>query len=470
MGEDSRESEQRYQQLITTSPAPINLFDEEGTIIWGNDAVLELLGLSTRDDLVGRSIFEFIEVEDRYVARKELTEVVEEKAPTGPTPMTLQRDDGAIRQIRVATAPGRYQGRDVGQAVIIDVTALNESQAKLASQRQFIEEALDTLQDVFYVINLEGELERWNDSLLEVSGYDEDEVRDMDLEAFFVEEHTERISQSIASVLAEGEDVVTATVVTKDGTEIPFEFRKRRLMENGEIVGLVGIGRDISAQRAREQHLRVVDRLLQHNLRNQVNIIRGRAEIIQREPDGDPLQHAQTIDDAADRLLSIFDNHHHIVDLLTVQDDLTDVDVGALLDEVVQESRASYPSAAITTEIPETVTVAAVPVLDKAFRELIQNAIEYNEDSRPRVHLDVEARGSTVVIRCSDDGPLIPEMEYRSFSNPDLLNATSHTTGLGLWFVHWVVKRSNGTLRFEESELDGNAVVVELQSADPRWE
>lgn len=292
----------------------------------------------------------------------------------------------------------------------------------------------------------------------------------MDLEAFFVEDHTERISQSISSVLAEGEDVITATVVTKDGTEIPFEFRKRRLMEDGDIVGLVGIGRDISDRRAREQHLRVVDRLLQHNLRNQVNIIRGRAEILQRDPDGDPLQHARIIDTAADRLLSIFDNHRHIVDLLTTENDLIDRDVIAILDELVEASRVSHPSAAITTDFPDTLTVTAVPVLDKAFRELIQNAIEYNEHAQPRVHLGVESRGSTVVIRCCDDGPMIPEMEYRSFTDPGSFNATSHTTGLGLWFVHWVVKRSNGTLRFEESELGGNAVIVELQSADPRWE
>lgn len=52
-------------------------------------------------------------------------------------------------------------------------------------------------------------------------------------------------------------------------------------MEDGDVIGLVGIGRDISDRKAREQLLRVVDRLLQHNLRNQMNTIRGRAEILQ---------------------------------------------------------------------------------------------------------------------------------------------------------------------------------------------
>lgn len=55
----------RYRHLVETSPVPINLLDEDGTCSWGNDAVLDLLGLSSRAELVGRSIVEFVHPEDR---------------------------------------------------------------------------------------------------------------------------------------------------------------------------------------------------------------------------------------------------------------------------------------------------------------------------------------------------------------------------------------------------------------------
>ncbi|KPN31100.1 PAS domain S-box protein [Halolamina pelagica] len=105
------ESERRYQELIQTSPAPINLFDATGEIVWGNDAVLDLLALDSRDDLIGRSIFEFIRPADRFTAETELAEVVDEKRSAGPTQMQLRTDEGEERTIRVATAPGRYKGK-----------------------------------------------------------------------------------------------------------------------------------------------------------------------------------------------------------------------------------------------------------------------------------------------------------------------------------------------------------------------
>jgi len=116
------ESTNRYQRLIEMAPAPINIFDENGETIWGNDAVLELLGLDARDELIGRSVFEFIHPDDRSVARRELETVIEEKSSVGPTRMKLLRPDEQVRHIQIATAVGTYRGEDIGQAIIIDAT------------------------------------------------------------------------------------------------------------------------------------------------------------------------------------------------------------------------------------------------------------------------------------------------------------------------------------------------------------
>jgi len=116
------ESHRLYGDLVEISPAPINLFDGDGRSIWGNDAVIDLLNLDGRGDLVGRSIFEFIHPDDHDRAREELEEVVDAKVPAGPTEMRLCPRGGGVRHIRVATAVGRFLGTDVGQAIVVDVT------------------------------------------------------------------------------------------------------------------------------------------------------------------------------------------------------------------------------------------------------------------------------------------------------------------------------------------------------------
>jgi len=133
----------RYRNLIQTSPTPINIFDENGTTLWGNDAVVELLGLSSRSELIGRSIFDFIHPEDQAVAESELAEIVREEIATGPTYMRLVRDDGEIRRVRIATAPGRFRGERIGQAVAVDVTALRTQEQRLERLNELLAEWID---------------------------------------------------------------------------------------------------------------------------------------------------------------------------------------------------------------------------------------------------------------------------------------------------------------------------------------
>ncbi|MBV0902660.1 PAS domain S-box protein [Haloarcula salina] len=461
------ESENRYRQLIETSPAPINLFDASGDIIWGNDAVLDLLGLPSRDQLIGRSIFEFIDTDDHETAKRELAEVVENKIATGPTEMQLRPPDGETRTIRVSTAPGTYRGTDIGQAVIIDVTQLKSVQAALEAEREFIEDAINTLQDAFYVLDSAGDLVRWNETLLERSGYTDSEVRDMALEDFFVQADVDRVSESIATAFAAGTDTLEATVVTKRGTTIPYEFRKRRLSRDGDVIGVVGIGRDVSDRNARDQHLHAVDRLLQHHLRNQVTVIRGQAEILRR--DGvESDAHLDRIESASERLLSLFDDHHHIVNVLTERDQLEAVDVVSVLDSVLRDVERAFPAATISRNLPAEATALALSTLQNAIRELVENAIEHSESTEPTVEVAVDTDEASVEIHVLDTGPRIPQNERAALETDSAFGPTSHSTGLGLWLVHWIVKRSGGTLRFGENDPRGNVVTMEFQTPGDR--
>ena len=463
----SEESEQRYRQLIETSPAPINLFDSTGKTVWGNDAVVDLLGLDSREDLIGRSIFDFIKPEDRFTAEQELAAVVEDKRATGPTSMQLQTATGETKTIRVSTAPGRYNGEDIGQAVVVDVTRLNEVQSALSIEQQFIQDALDTLEDVFFVLDLDGALVRWNRSLLDVSGYDETEVRNMDVEDFFVSDDMPRVSESIATALEEGEDTMEAMVVTKDGTTIPYEFRKRRLLWDGEIVGVSGIGRDVSEHRARDQYLRNIDKLLYHSLRNQLNIIQGNTEMLQTEVADTGQTRLETIAYATRKLQSTFEKHHHITDFVTNTQPTSQVDVVPILEEIINTKRESYPRVDITSELPEEASILAMSGITQALEELVTNAIVHNDHSNPTVKVVVDIVDSMVAIRIIDNGPAVSEMDRKVVTGEQTVSSTYHSEGLGLWFVYWIVTQSGGTLSLSANQSRGNVVTIEVRRPEP---
>ncbi|MFA9518229.1 ATP-binding protein [Halopenitus sp. H-Gu1] len=76
--------------------------------------------------------------------------------------------------------------------------------------------------------------------------------------------------------------------------------------------------------------------------------------------------------------------------------------------------------------------------------------------------IDLTADMESVTIRIADDGPGIPEQDRRILTDDHDIDALYHGSGIGLWYVYWVVKLSGGRLDFEENEPRGSIVVIEL--------
>ncbi|WP_255152149.1 PAS domain S-box protein [Halorarius halobius] len=179
--EDIRHREQTYRNLVENAPAPINLFDADGNSVWGNDALLDLLGLDSRDRLVGTPLFEFIHPDDHAVAEEELEGVVEEDAITGPTRFRVVRPDGEERHIQVMTTSGWYEGQRVGQAVANDVTELREAREELRQKEQRYRTLVEMSPDPI-LVHRDGEVVFANEAFADLVGVNAvDTVRGTDI-------------------------------------------------------------------------------------------------------------------------------------------------------------------------------------------------------------------------------------------------------------------------------------------------
>jgi PAS domain S-box-containing protein len=125
------------------------------------------------------------------------------------------------------------------------------SEPSLTLPDGFAGPVLDALDDLLFTFDERGRFRQWNRAVVEVTGYDDDELASMSPADFFEAGDAERVSAAVAEVFETGRARVEAPVVTKAGERIPHEFRAVRVTDDtGETQGFCGIGRDISERRA----------------------------------------------------------------------------------------------------------------------------------------------------------------------------------------------------------------------------
>jgi signal transduction histidine kinase len=244
------------------------------------------------------------------------------------------------------------------------------------------------------------------------------------------------------------------------GVRVSSLYRYRGIL-SGRLVSL----RDVTDQHQREQRLDVLNRVLRHNIRNELNIVRGNVDIAREEANPDV---ADRLSVALDTLEAIVDRSEKVSTLsrLFELDTGGRFDLAAELESDVDTLREEYPRAELTLSLPAELLVASGPAVVTVFEELLRNAIEHNDTDSPRVTVSVDETASDdryVAVRVADNGPGIGEQERRAVTE-GRETPLEHSSGVGLWLARWITERNGGSLSIENTD-DGAVVTVVLPRA-----
>ncbi len=250
-----------------------------------------------------------------------------------------------------------------------------------------------------------------------------------------------------------------------------FEFRVRQpggavrwLNATGYLVELsggtrrfVGIVDDITERKRREQRLEVFNRILRHNLRNQLDVIRSHAEVLADRATDD---HAERIIAAVDELAAIGARARNTDRVMSMGDTATEVCLPETIDETVASVRSDR-DVTLRTAVPDE---ASLTTNEQAARTAVGSALENaldHAESTVTVTVDDSPEGYRVTI--DDDGPGIPEAELAPIE-AGTETTLQHGRGLGLWQLRWSVDRLNGELSFDTT----NGTTVRIVIPDQR--
>lgn len=176
------------------------------------------------------------------------------RTPDGETKWIHDRSSGVY-------VDGELQ-RVIGVAT--EITARKQREREAKREREFFEQAINALSDVFYVLDTDGTFRRWNQELAAVCGVEEETLAGRDATSLFIPKDRQLVREAIDRVVTDGQQTVEARLSTNDGP-VPYEFTGSPLYdEAGSLVGVVGIGRDLSERYRREQTLETFRQAVEH--------------------------------------------------------------------------------------------------------------------------------------------------------------------------------------------------------------
>ncbi|MFC7185676.1 PAS domain S-box protein [Halorubrum yunnanense] len=466
----------QYREIVEAIDDPILLQNLDGEFELLNEAVSEFAGVP-REELYGTDEFAFMDPETAAEIADRRREVIETEEPVAyETSPTLERSG---REAAFSTR--RYphydpDGELAGTfAVCRDVTEIKRREAEL----ERYERAVNGATDLIAAVDREGGFLFANPQYRAYHGIEADDVRDLSISDVVGDDRFSDVKRHVDRAL-QGEAVEYRTKRTHpDRGMRTFDVRYYPLEDpdGDEIAGVVGVLRDVTDSENRARQLSVVDRVLQHNLRNALTVIRGRArEVAEATSDGDGTDQDSDADAAeaasyivsrADDLLTTSEKAHHITEILSDVPEVEPMDVGRAVDELVESLAADYPHADISVSTPANgeAVASATAWLDRALSELVRNAIVHHDGAQPTVDVAVEGAADEIEVRIADDGPGLNDMDRDVLETGRAVDALYHGSGLGLWLVYWVLQQSGGSAAVEDADPRGTVVTVTLARA-----
>lgn len=229
--------------------------------------------------------------------------------------------------------------------------------------------------------------------------------------------------------------------------------------------------RDITDRRAAERRVTVLNRVLRHDLRNDISVIDGYLDLLERElADAE----SETVTDALEVLIARTEGMLAVTEQAALAERIVDgdpevrrVDLATIVRARCEQVRVEHPEVRLETTIAEEpVSVSAVAVFPSVVDNLIENAIEHSGRERPwlGVSVAVDPDRSVAEVRVADDGPGIPaaDRDVLVGIEPSLENAS----GLGLWLINRITRLSGGDVEVTDREPEGTVVSLTVPLAE----
>jgi PAS domain S-box-containing protein len=413
-----------------------------------------------------------------------------------------------IRHSGIPIKKGGETVRVVG--TLSDITEEKIIQLKLVKSEERFRLLVDTADDLIFILDGFGYFWMVNKNGARALGYTPEEMKGRHFLEFIDKEYENKITEAFSKILVT-EDITTFEAVFLDRFDraVTFEINAKPVMNEGEITGMLSIGRNITRRKADEQKIKdlnsklieanriiaiererarhkitVLEELnklksefisnVSHELRTPLASIVGFAETIESDSDLPPesvkefsniiltegKRLARLINDLLDfskldtGVEELHKENSNIVELAT--------DVIKSFKDAIDEKKLS-----ITTEFAAKEIVLSLDKerISKVLFNLLSNALKFTNPGG-RISVLIQDFDTEVEIAVSDTGVGIPEKEipnlFQKFTKVQRIGAQVGGTGFGLVTVKQIVDLHKGIIKVSSEVDKGSTFIIRL--------
>ena len=239
--------------LFKYSMDGIMLTSPEGEILRANPTACDILGM-TEKEIIERG-------REGIVAKDEkLEEALQERSETGRFLGELNYIHKSGRKIPVELTSSvfrNYGGEKRTSLIFRDISDRKQQEQALRDEKEFTDIVLNSLPGLFYVLDEEGKVVRFNERATDVFGIPADEIVHRSPAEFVDESDQGKVPKEIRAVLEEGYREFEITLKTKGGNTAIYQFNAERIEQNNQTF-IIGTGLDITEKKELEKELNLL--------------------------------------------------------------------------------------------------------------------------------------------------------------------------------------------------------------------
>jgi PAS domain S-box-containing protein len=483
-----RESEERYERIAANVPGIVYQFiylpDGSKRFTFVSEGARTLCGVAPEAILQDHdALFGLIHPEDRPGMHASGQAAVAALRPWRWEGRLLL-PTGEQRWVQAASRNVRQpDGSVLADGLIMDITEQRQAAARLEESEQRYRSLFDHHPDAVFSTDAEGRYTSANPACEAISGYSPEELIGESFAPFITPDHLAKAYEHLKAALAGRATRSELAIVHKTGRRVDLDVTSVPIIVGGKVVGVYGIARDLTAQRALEAQLRQAQKMeavgqlaggVAHDFNNILTAIAGFAEFLRdeftpgdprREDVGEILKGARRAASLTAQLLAFSRKQVLRSEVL---------DLNQVVAQMTTMLRPLLGSSLYLVTLPAPRAVAVLADRTQLEQVLMNLAVNARDAMQGGGTLTIEIgispaepdapHGATLVV--SDTGVgMSPEVAARVFEPFFTTKPPGRGSGLGLATVHGIVQQSGGTISVASRPGEGTSFTITLPLA-----